>query len=415
MSPIPKEEGIDHTLGLMKEGYDYIPKRSREFGSPIFETRLLGERVICLTGEEAGRIFYDNDKFIRHGAAPKHAQKTLLGENGVQTLDGEVHHHRKAMFMELMNPDHTRQLGKLTADEWERKLDQWGSGADINLYETAQEVLTRAAVRWAGVPLSEDDVQKRTGQIVQLFESPTSVGVQYIRGTRARSDLEDWIGGLVEDVRADRLQPPAGTALLTFSQHKDLDGNPLDARTAAVEVLNIVRPIVAVSIYIAFTAHALLTHPEERAKLKGSKEEPIEHFVQEVRRLYPFFPFNAARVKEEFSWNGETFEEGTLVIFDFYGTNHEEANWPDPDRFRPGRFAADTVTPFNFVPQGGGDHATGHRCPGEWATVEVMKVTLDYLANKMEYDVPDQDLSYSMSSIPSIPQSEIILNGVHRR
>ncbi len=43
-----------------------------------------------------------------------------------------------------------------------------------------------------------------------------------------------------------------------------------------------------------------------------------------------------------------------------------------------------------------------------------MKVSLDYLVNHMVYEVPEQDLSYSMLSIPSIPQSEIILQYVKR-
>lgn len=57
----------------------------------------------------------------------------------------------------------------------------------------------------------------------------------------------------------------------------------------------------------------------------------------------------------------------------------------------------------------------GHRCAGEWVTIEVMKVSLDYLLNRMEYEIPDQDLSYSMVSIPSIPQSKIVIKNIKQR
>lgn len=50
----------------------------------------------------------------------------------------------------------------------------------------------------------------------------------------------------------------------------------------------------------------------------------------------------------------------------------------------------------------------GHRCAGEWVTIEVMKVSLDYLVNRMNYEVPEQDLSFSMVSIPSIPHSKVV-------
>ncbi len=43
-----------------------------------------------------------------------------------------------------------------------------------------------------------------------------------------------------------------------------------------------------------------------------------------------------------------------------------------------------------------------------------MKVSLEFLVNKMEYDVPKQDLSYSMVSMPSIPNSKMIINNVKR-
>ena len=48
--------------------------------------------------------------------------------------------------------------------------------------------------------------------------------------------------------------------------------------------------------------------------------------------------------------------------------------------------------PFNFVPQGGGDHLVNHRCPGEWITIEFMKVAAEFLARRVAYVVPEQDL-----------------------
>jgi len=38
----------------------------------------MGKNVICLTGEEAARIFYDRDKFTRKGAMPVRIKETLF-------------------------------------------------------------------------------------------------------------------------------------------------------------------------------------------------------------------------------------------------------------------------------------------------------------------------------------------------
>ncbi|EIJ77549.1 fatty acid alpha hydroxylase, cytochrome P450 (plasmid) [Bacillus methanolicus MGA3] len=83
--------------------------------------------------------------------------------------------------------------------------------------------------------------------------------------------------------------------------------------------------------------------------------------------------------------------------------------------FSPDRFAKWEGSPFSFIPQGGGDYFMGHRCAGEWVTIEVMKVSLDYLTNRMDYEVPDQDLSFSMASMPSIPHSKVVIKNVKKR
>ena len=46
----PREEGIDHSLQLLKEGYHFIVNRQRDLQSDVFETRLLGKKTICMVG-----------------------------------------------------------------------------------------------------------------------------------------------------------------------------------------------------------------------------------------------------------------------------------------------------------------------------------------------------------------------------
>src|SRR5690625_1339648 len=117
-------------------------------------------------------------------------------------------------------------------------------------------------------------------------------------------------------------------------------------------------------------------------------------FVQEVRRFYPFFPFVAALVKKDLLWGDYQFKEGVLTILDIYRTNHDPDLWEEPNLFNPKRFANWERDLYKFIPQGGGDYWMGHRCAGEWVTVEVLKLSLSYLAEHMDYEVPDQDLSY---------------------
>ncbi|MFB5661127.1 cytochrome P450 [Alteribacillus sp. HJP-4] len=137
-------------------------------------------------------------------------------------------------------------------------------------------------------------------------------------------------------------------------------------------------------------------------------------FVQEVRRFFPFVPFLGARCRHDFKWQEYPFEKGHLVLIDIYGTNHDPRIWEEPNFFRPGRFKDWNGGMFDLIPQGGGDYYKGHRCPGEQATIEILKASLRYLGNKMEYEVPKQDYSYSLRKMPSIPKSGFKMKNVKR-
>lgn len=408
---MPKEEGLDHSLAFLKEGYEFILHRRKSFQSNVFETTLLGKKAICLGGKEGAALFYDPDKFIRAGAAPNRLVKTLFGEGGVQTLDGEQHRNRKGMFMSIMSKAQLQQLDKLLESEWEKASEQWEKIDQIRLYKESQKILMKAACDWAGVPL--DDEEKRTDQMRHLFESPAAVGPAHWKGRTSRSDAENWIAGLVEQVRNGNLHATKEGALRVFSEHRDSDGKLLPKKIVAVEVLNILRPIVAISIYIAFAALALHQFPGERERLKKG-DGSIRRFVQETRRFYPFFPATMAKVKQDFEWEGYQFKEGTMTLLDLYGNNHDPHLWEQPDLFNPDRFLDWKESPFDFIPQGGGDFDMGHRCAGEWVTIQVMEVSIDFLTNRLQYNVPKQDYSYSHSAMPSMPKSQMILADIRK-
>jgi len=411
---MPKEEGIDHSLNLLREGYLYILNRRQSFHSDLFETRLLGKKAVCMGGKEAADLFYDNSKFKRAGVAPNRVAETLFGKKGVQTLDGDAHKHRKKMFMSIMSPDRLKKLNEIAAKQWDTALTKWQQMDDVVLYEEALEIMCRTACEWAGVPVEEKDIKKLADDLRAMFESATAIGPSHWAGRHARNRVEKWMGNLIDQVREGKLNPEEDTALYTFSWHRDLEGNLLDQEVASVEVINILRPIVAIAVYITFSALAAHHYPEERKKLQSGNEKNAQMFVQEVRRFYPFFPFAAAEVKADFTWKDYTFEKGTLTLLDLYGTNHDTNIWGNPEVFQPSRFENWDGSPFSFIPQGGGDYYLGHRCEGEWVTIEMMKVSLDFLVNQMTYDVPEQDLSYSKVSIPSLPKSKVMINNVQR-
>ncbi|MFC0002692.1 cytochrome P450 [Micromonospora siamensis] len=411
--PTPADRSPDSSVAFLREGYRFIGTRCDRYGSDIFTTRLLLAPTICLRGRAAAELFYDPERFVRAGAMPKRAQRTLTGVGGVQGLDGPAHTDRKAMFMSLMTPAAVRRLGQLFADEWRARIPVWERSGVVGLYDEVGRILTRAVCAWAGVPLAERDVVRRTDELHAMIDGPAALGPRHWRGLLARRRGERWAGELVRQVRSGALPTPADGALRVIAEHRDAGGRPLPRRIAAVELLNVLRPTVAVDRYVVFAALALHDHPLWRDRVRAG-DDVTECFVQEVRRTYPFFPVAAARVRRSFDWQGHHFPKGRRVLLDLYGTDHHPDVWPEPERFHPERFTGWRDDAYGFVPQGGGDHLGGHRCAGEWLTIELMKQAVTLLTTAMRYEVPPQDLALDLGRMPTLPPSGFRITDVRR-
>ena len=414
MIRIPEDRSLDSTLTLAFDGYKFISKRCQRYQSDIFQTRLLLEKTICFKGEEAAKLFYTPEKFTRKAAATKRIKKTLFGQGGVQGLDGDAHRQRKQMFMSLMTDERIKQLANLTSEQWCAYAKKWEKMDKIVLFKEAQSVFCRAVCAWTGVPLQESEVEQRTSELAAMIDSSGAVGPNHWQGRWSRERAEKWLEDIIEQVRTHQLEVPEESATHVIAWHRSDDGKLLDKHIAAVELINVLRPTVAIARYVTFAALALYEHPECRQKLQTSKDEYREWFVQEVRRYYPFFPFAAARVRQAFDWKGYCFPQGRRVLLDLYGTNHDPQLWENPEAFYPERFRQWNESRFNFIPQGGGDYYINHRCPGEWITIELMKVTLNFLTQSLEYNVPKQNLGIGLSQMPTIPKSGFVISNVRQ-
>lgn len=401
----------DSTLDLLRDPYRFISRRARQLGADAFETRIALRRVICLTGAAGARLFYDPERFRRQGAMPEPVEATLFGRGGVQSLDGDAHRHRKALFLEVLTDEAVRRLGELADAEWRRTAERSTASGPIDLYELAKRVHCRAVCAWAGVPLADHEVADTARDLAVLFEGVASLGPRHLAARFARRRLERRMAGLVRDVRDGRIEA-RGTPLAAFASHRDLEGRLLPARVAAVDLLSILRPAVVGALFVVWCAVALETYPEWQTRLVDRASPDLEPFVQEVRRVYPFAPFAAARVRTDFTWEGLRVREGTFALLDLFGIDHDPRIWTSPEAFLPERLRGIELDPFGFVPHGGGDAASTHRCAGETATVELMEIAVVHLAARLDYQVMPGDLRVRWRSMPPLPRGRFLIEGL---
>jgi len=412
MAEIPHDHLFDSSLAIVADPYGFIGKRCDRIGADLFRTRLLLKENICLRGRDAAEMFYDQDRFYRKGAVVARAEIVLTGRGGVQGLDHEPHHHRKAMFTSLVGPHTAGDVAGRCTNEWRRRATGWASQDSVGFYFETREVICRAVCDWAGLPITDEELPSVTRMLATLYEFPVAIGWTHWRARWVRKKADRWAAGIIEDVRAGKIKPLSGSALDVVANHRDLEGNLLSPHVAGVEIQNVIRPTIAVSVFVVHAAQMLHDHPECLEQQATGGDEYLEMFVREVRRTSPFFPAVAARVRHDFEWRGYHFPKDTRVIFGLYATLHDPKLWESPHEFRPERFRNWTEDLFSFVPQGGGDRELGHRCPGDSYSAEITKAAVKFLTEDISYDLPPQDLSLEMSHMPALPRSRFVIRNV---
>jgi fatty-acid peroxygenase len=408
----------DDSLSLMTRGYG--------FGSRIWDRvrpdaraaplGLLGDDALLVRGAEAVDLFYDGDVIARHGAMPGIVQGTLFGTGSVHSLDGDDHRHRKATFVDVAYDDaQVARLTPLFEQEWRAELDEWLAGGERSAYDAAVGAFGRASMRWAGLPgtaAAKTRWSARLAQIVDGFGVPYSP--EYLLAALNRRWSDRHAERLIESTRAGRLTPGAGTALSEWTWHRDREGRLLPARLAGIELQNSIRPMIAVSRFVAFAAKELHDRPEWRRRIAAETAErgslvdgPLAvAFAQEIRRTAPFVPMLPGLTRRDVEFDGLTVPEGGRLVLDILGTDTDRASWDRADEFDPERFVGvdDYEAIATFVPHGGAGVATGHRCPGEKLAIAGLAAAVATLSDP-RVAVLDTGLEVDRRRLPTKPAS----------
>jgi fatty-acid peroxygenase len=360
--------------GALRAGYPYLLGLRRRWDAASIEIRLLGRRTTVVSGPDGAQLFYDESAMRRRGAVPRVLRRTLFGDGAIHGLDGDAHKRRKALFLDLLTPAAAKSIAE-SAAQWWRRVPRDPVVDPAAVFDDAVLVHSAAVCEWAGVPESRVDVTL-CRDLADIVDGFGSLGPRGVRARRARKRVDRWACELVAAVRSATVDAVSGTALDVLAHHRDLDED-----VAGVELINILRPTVAVAYFAAFAAHALGTHPGLRDRLQRATDEEYEAFAHEVRRHYPFVPMLGAVVRRRTSFHGRDLPIGRRVVLDVYGTLHDPDLWHEPARFDPDRFVGVEPDPYTYLPQGGGE-PTGHRCPGERVAVELIKVVARHLVTE---------------------------------
>jgi fatty-acid peroxygenase len=354
-----------------------------------------------LRGHDGVRLFYDETVVRRKGAIPFPLRGLLFGRGAVHGLDDADHKARKAVFLDLLAAGRVTPVAASVAERLERRIGTW-SGRAVPLHDELVEVYGRTVLEWGGVQEPPSEARRISHELARIVDGFGGDPRAYPRGWAARVRCDRWARRLVEETRSGARTPPPGSALAVWA---DTD---LPAAVAGVELLNVLRPTVAVAWLGTFAGLYLDEAPEWKERLRTGRTG-ADHiaFAQEVRRCTPFVPVLAGTVRTKTTHQGVDLPKGDRVVLDVWGTDQWSPYWHDPSVFRPERFLADEPGPFDFVPQGGGPR-TGHRCPGEPLALMLLAETVRVLAH-VDRRAGAGAHDVTLARMPTLPQDGLLL------
>jgi cytochrome P450 len=366
-------------LPLLLESYE-------RYG-PVFTLRLFHANSVFALGPAANHhITVSNASNFAYRTSYFRDLMGFAGD-GLLTTDGDFHRASRRIMLPAFH--HERILASLETMRTETvsALDSFISGATIDLYAWTRRLALRIAMR-ALFGLDPDGPAARSIDAAALFEQTLSFysrdyALRMLRGpfspwdhqqkaTRALNRL------IYSEISRRRATGERGEDVLSLL----IDATDEDGQTALSDLQ--IRDEVMTLLFaghdtttstIAFMFYELARHPhvvarlltEQDAQLGGTLPTPsqltgtglpyLEQVLDETLRLYPPAWIGPRRSVAPFELHGHTVPGGAFVNYCSWASHHLPDVFPEPDSFRPERFApeAKAALPRSaYIPFGGG-------------------------------------------------------------
>jgi len=392
LPPGPTEPALVQTLQWAWQPLAYLERARERFG-PLWTSRLVGfPPLIHLSDPAAIReVFGGPTEQLRAGEANR-VLEPILGSHSLFLLDGARHASERRL---LVKPFQAGRLGSYQTRFREaalRCVESWPLDQPFCLWPRLQALTLDVILETVfGLETKQEREQFRR-EMTALLDGIThpllllrALQIE-LRGLtpwgRLRA-LQRGMDARIHDLIARRRAgaPADRDDILTLLlQARRDDGASLDdgeLRDELVTLLVAGHDTVATSL--AWMFHHLAHSPDalartlaevDRMRSEVGDSSWIEAVVKESLRLTPSLPIVARLLESDLTIGGVKLPRGSRAAPSIYLAHREPREWAEPARFRPERFLDSTISPFSYLPFGGG----ARRCIGMGFALLQMRV-----------------------------------------
>jgi cytochrome P450 len=331
---------------------------------PVFTIRVFHSNVIFMLGPDANHfitVSHAGNFSWRRGFMGDLIP--LLGD-GLLTIDGDFHRQSRKIMLPAFHRERIEAAHAVMAVETRRALGRVSADTPFDLYRFTRELALRIAMR-ALFGLDPDRAHAGGLNAAQEFEEalgfwareyPRQIlrgpGTPWRRMVRARTHLDALIFGEIDRRRAGAERGEDILSLLL--EATDEEGATLSKRHIRDEVMTLMfAGHDTTTSTVAFLFHELASNPA----LVEDPSFDLGLAIDETLRLYPPAWIGPRRSIERFTFQGMRLPGGVPVNYCSWASHRLPDVWPEPDAFRPERFAPGNrgrIPKGAYVPFGGG-------------------------------------------------------------
>jgi cytochrome P450 len=391
---------------------------------PVFAMRLLYLPIVFALGPEANHyITVSNAANFRWREGSMGDLIPLLGD-GLLTTDGDYHRRARRIMLPAFHRERLAESTAIMSEEASRAVEAWRPGQRLDLYTSTRRLALRVAMR--ALFGFDPDRGGRDAQMAERFEETLGYWgkdyvLQMLRGpgspwrsmNRSRAYLDRVI---FEEIGRRRASGERGVDLLSLLMDaEDEDGSRLSDQELRDQVMTLLfAGHDTATSTLTFMFYELARNEAEQGPLVterdgavGDRSPTAEELVgalprldmalDETLRMYPPAWIGPRRSIQAFDLHGVRVPGGAFVNYCSWASHHLPEVFPEPERFRPDRFAPEAKAALPkgaYVPFGGGSRT----CIGmRFGQLEIKAIAAEILRRfRLELAEPER--------VPSIRQ-----------
>ena len=397
------------TYRLLAKPGEFFPRWKARYGDPFVVDAVNGRVVVTGRPELIKEIFAADpshyDPFGVEALAP------LLGRESVLVMTGETHRAERKLLMPPFHGQRMRAYADIMREATRRNLGRACQAESVELSAVTQELTLEIILRAVFGVVEDETLERFSKIIVSVIDAvhPAFVfapflqrefgGVgPYAKFVRALETLETALGDHLAKVRAAE-QPREDILSLMLAARYD-DGSAMSDAHIRDELRTIVTAgHETTALALAWAGDLVHRHPKVAAKIRAdvdalgpdatatdyAKLPSVEHAVKETLRLRPILTEALRTLRKPLKLGDIEVPAGHTVAAVITLVHADPELYPEPEAFKPERFAERTYKPTEYLPYGGGHR----RCIGAAFADFELRIALATLVAEFDVELLD--------------------------